>query len=379
MNWIKASGYLLVFLIFITSIEILSFSVIYFLQNKYHTLKFDAELITNFEAVASANYSNDLGWITPIEERDEIGARINDDIYESNCIDMFGDSFTFSTEVTSEFAWPKQLSKIIGCKVNNFGVGGYGSDQATLRHDLTPAFSKVAVLNHLSENITRNVNQFRNLLYPGSSLKLKPRYIVNSDSELKLIKKPELVDTDLKSLKSLTYKLKYEYFIPEGSSGIKWNLKFPYFLSAIDLITNHFHINSKIRGITRHSDFYTRTHPSNALVLTNKIFERFVSNSVTKGQTPIITIIPTCRDLEEFKRYGSLPYQEMIEDLKAKDVLFYDFSSAFLAKDDFTKYFNLCSAHPNKEGYALMAKNFAMFLSRNKNSLATYIPTLIEK
>ena len=164
MNLIKASGYLLVFLIFIISIEILSFSGIYFLQNKYHSLIFDAEFITNFEAVASANDSNDLGWISPIEERDKIGARKINDIYESNCIDMFGDSFTFSAEVTSEFAWPKQLSKIIGCKVNNFGVGGYGSDQATLRHDLTPAFSKVTVLNHLSENIMRNVNQLRNLI-----------------------------------------------------------------------------------------------------------------------------------------------------------------------------------------------------------------------
>lgn len=381
MSWIKFSGYLLVLLIFIISIEVLSYSGIYFLQHKYHSLKFDAELITNFETVESDNYSNELGWVTPIEERDKIGARINNDVYESNCIDMFGDSFTYSAEVTSEFAWPRQLSKIIGCKVNNFGVGGYGSDQATIRHDLTPAHSKVAVLNHLSENIIRNVNQFRNLIYPNSnsSLILKPRYIVTSDGKLILINKPDLLDTDLKNLERLSYKLKYEYFLPEGSSGIKWNFKFPYLLSAIDLITSHFHIKSKIRGINRHSEFYNHVHPSNALLVTNKIFEKFISNSINKGQIPIISIIPTCRDIEEFKRYGSLPYQVMIEGLKSKDVLFYDFSSAFLGEDDFKKYFHSCSSHPNKEGYALMAKNFANFLSHNKNTLATYIPTLIEK
>ena len=381
MNGIKFLGYLLFFLFFFISIEILCYSGINFLQQKYHSLVFDADLITNFDTVESENYSNDLGWVTPIEERDEIGARINNDIYMSNCIDMFGDSFTYSAEVTGKFAWPRQLGIILGCKVNNFGVEGYGSDQAVIRHNLTPAFSKVSVLNHLSENIIRNVNQLRNLIYPSQNLGLilKPRYIFTPDGKLVLINKPDLFYTDLKSIESLSYKLKYEYFLPEGRSGIKWNVRFPYFLSAIDLITNHFHIKSKIRGRARHTEFYNYAHPSNGLLVTIKIFEKFISNSVNNGQIPIITIIPTCRDLEEFKRYGSLPYQIMLDNLKSKDILFYDFSSAFLSEDDFSRYFNSCSTHPNKEGYALMAKNFANFLSQHKKTLATHIPTLIKK
>lgn len=372
MNWIRLTGYLFIFLVLLLLLEILSFSCIYFLQQKYNSLIFNPKLIVNFKSSESDNYSNDLGWITPIEERDEIGARLNNDIYEASCIDMFGDSFTFSAEVTKEFAWPKQLSTILGCKVNNFGVGGYGSDQAVLRHELTIAFSKVSVLNHLSENIIRNVNQFRNLIYPerNSKITTKPRYFLTPDEKLILIKKPDLFEDDLKNLENLRSKLKYEYFLPEGQSGIKMEITFPYFMSAIDLAIHHFHIRSKIIRKARHSEFYDHSHPSNGLFLTSKIFDKFISNSNYKSQIPIITIIPMCRDLEEFKLYGRLPYQAMLNILKSKNVLFYDFSSAFLHEQDFYKYFGTCSGHPNKDGYTLMAKNFANFLSKHINMLA---------
>ena len=286
----------------------ISFSSIYFLQQKYNSLIFDPKLIVNFKASESDNYSKDLGWITIKEERDEIGARLNNDVYKNTCIDMFGDSFTFSAEVTKEFAWPRQLSTMLGCKVNNFGVKGYGSDQAVLRHELNIDFSKISVLNHLSENIIRNVNQFRNLIYPSRNSKIitKPRYFLTPEGKLVLIKKPDLFEEDLKNLENLRSKLKYEYFLPEGQSGIKMDITFPYLLSAIELAIHHFHIRPKIKGQTRHSEFYDYSHPSNGLLLTNKIFDKFISNSDNKGQIPIITIIPTCRDLEEFKRYGRL-------------------------------------------------------------------------
>ena len=166
--------------------------------------------------------------------------------------------------------------------------------------------------------------------------------------------------------------------LPEAQSGIKMNITFPYFLTAIDLVINHFHIRPKIKGQTRHSEFYDYSHPSNGLLLTNKIFDKFISNSDSKGQIPIITIIPTCRDLEEFKQYDKLPYQVLIDSLRSKNILFYDFSSAFLNEQDFYKYFSSCSGHPNKDGYALMAKNFANFLSKHKKILAIHIPKIYD-
>ena len=68
----------------------------------------------------------------------------------------------------------------------------------------------------------------------------------------------------------------------------------------------------------------------------------------------------------------------MLDSLKSKGILFYDFSSAFLNEQDFYKYFSSCSGHPNKDGYALMAKNFANFLFKHKNILAIHIPKIYD-
>ena len=65
MNWIRFTGYLFSFLVALLLLEILSFSSIYFLQQKYNSLVFDPKIIVDFEASESDNYSNDLGWITP--------------------------------------------------------------------------------------------------------------------------------------------------------------------------------------------------------------------------------------------------------------------------------------------------------------------------
>ena len=109
-----------------------------------------------------------LGWVKPVR----------DDLFPGEpCASVFGDSFTFSQEVSDAEAWPALLSGLLGCRVENYGVGGYGSDQAFLRFRQTPARGRVVMLNHLSENVLRNVNQFRNLIAPSHEWQLKPRFL----------------------------------------------------------------------------------------------------------------------------------------------------------------------------------------------------------
>ena len=112
-----------------------------------------------------------LGWPAPNTfgqdgERDAVGSRIiplfPDPASYSPCVALYGDSFTWSSEVDHAHAWSNVLSGLLQCRVANYGVGGYGTDQAYLRFlhnekDVAP----IAILNHLSENILRNVNQFR--------------------------------------------------------------------------------------------------------------------------------------------------------------------------------------------------------------------------
>lgn len=98
------------------------------------------------------------------QERDSSGSRIipsYPDPSDQACVSLYGDSFTWGHQVVNEFAWSNILSKLLNCRVSNFGVNGYGTDQAYLRfkhNDVDKA--KIVILGYLSENIVRNVTQF---------------------------------------------------------------------------------------------------------------------------------------------------------------------------------------------------------------------------
>ena len=75
-----------------------------------------------------------LGWPSPETfgkpPLDAIGARLSPaqpDTQARPCVSAFGDSFTFGAQVEAEAAYPKRLAERLGCRVNNFGVGGYGT------------------------------------------------------------------------------------------------------------------------------------------------------------------------------------------------------------------------------------------------------------
>ena len=55
-----------------------------------------------------------------------------DEKLDKGSILAVGDSFTAGSEVVDEETWPAQLERLIGRRVINAGVGGYGVDQAVL-------------------------------------------------------------------------------------------------------------------------------------------------------------------------------------------------------------------------------------------------------
>src|SRR5262245_64847986 len=45
------------------------------------------------------------------------------------CISLYGDSLVYASEVSDAEAWGNLLSQRTRCRVANFAVGGYGTDQ----------------------------------------------------------------------------------------------------------------------------------------------------------------------------------------------------------------------------------------------------------
>ncbi|MEM7426660.1 MAG: hypothetical protein AAF441_11220 [Pseudomonadota bacterium] len=354
-------GRFLLLVLWIGAIEVSSFVILNVLQSRYRTLVYDSSYIQVADVTSRGGYDARLGWI-PKGDLDEHGARVDTSghSYATACVEMYGDSFTWSDEVQGRHAWPNDLSGFLGCRVLNFGVGGYGSDQALLRYLGNQRHADIAVLNHLSENIMRNANQLRNLIYPGKQLALKPRFVLEKGT-LKYVSVPEV---DVNQLDQAATRLVHEFFVPDGKSGIRSEFTFPYTYTLLGMATGHYRISARLRGEPAHARFYDADHPAGGLELTSRIVGRFVAEARAKGQIPLITIIPMCKDLKFAEIHGVLPHQSLVQSLKDQGIEVFDFSAAFRERADFESLYIDCRGHLNKAGYRFMATTFARYLEQ---------------
>jgi lysophospholipase L1-like esterase len=93
----------------------------------------------------------------------------------------FGDSFTHGDGLADDETWQHLVERRRpGLECANFGVGGYGVDQALLRYrrDGRPLAPDVVWIGLMLENIGRHVNRYRPLYHPNSpNCAAKPRFV----------------------------------------------------------------------------------------------------------------------------------------------------------------------------------------------------------
>jgi len=106
----------------------------------------------------------------------------------------FGDSFTFCDEVSADDSFQVQLEELDpALEVLNFGVSGYGTDQALLRYERlgNGLGAEIVALGLMLENIGRNVNRYRPMWATFSGVCLtKPRFVLDPHGELVLLRQP---------------------------------------------------------------------------------------------------------------------------------------------------------------------------------------------
>lgn len=105
----------------------------------------------------------------------------------------FGDSFTFGDEVPDDatFQWILENDEK-RFEVLNFGVSGYGTDQALLRYRRFGRMgAEVVCLGILLENIGRNVNRYRPMWNAKTGFCVtKPRFVLDAKGALELVPQP---------------------------------------------------------------------------------------------------------------------------------------------------------------------------------------------
>jgi hypothetical protein len=306
-----------------------------------------------------------LGWPSPATigqgEYDSSGSRLVPNFPDptlASCAAIFGDSFTWGDEVAPEHAYGNVLSGLMGCRVANYGVGGYGTDQAYLRYEkVIKDNAPIVILGHYSDNIIRNINQDRSFL-TNQSIGLKPRFIVE-DNKLKLIPLPNLTAVEYQNLRSHAQELlPYDYFAPGGASGLH-SLKFPFTLSALGTF-QHYRLQARVMGKPSYSQFYDPAHPSHALQVTETIIKTFVSEAQKRKQKPMVILIPDEKDLRWLHDHGALPYAELANRLRNSGVIVPDVAlelSKYLGNRDPCIIYTHCGGgHFNPEGYKQLAE-----------------------
>ena len=307
-----------------------------------------------------------LGWPRPDAmgsgEYDTRGSRIIPSFPDPSshvCVSAYGDSFTWGDDVGPEHAYANALADRLGCRVANFGVGGYGTDQALLRYmhnsdDRAP----VVVLGHFSENIVRNVNQLRDF-YASGRFGFKPRFIRDSSGDLQLVPLPLLSSDEYLSVHRHTEELlPHEYFAP-GRAGAPAVLGFPYTLTVVRAFF-HYRIQARLRGQPSYAAFYDVNHPSGGLHVTTGIIAEFLKVAEQRSQQALVMIIPDIKDLETLRGGKGAAYDALLDQLTRSGIKPIDAGRGMLAlvgdRDICDLYVSCGASHFNAEGYALLAR-----------------------
>jgi hypothetical protein len=281
------------------------------------------------------------------------------------CISTYGDSFTAGSGVEDDRAYPHQLAVLLGCRVANYGIGGYGSDQAWMlfRAQQHLDTARTVIIGHVSENVLRNVNEYRQLLYPGESqaLAFKPRYVLRGDSL-------ERVDSGVATAEAIAaFERDPDRDLTFDAFRSRPRREFPFTLALLRWLATDFHVRARLAGVPRHAAFYSARHPSDALRLTTAILSAFADGAARDGRTAVALLIPVGADFLYFRRTGTWVDQPLADALAHNGVRVIHagpLMAARLGAADPCSLFGNCSGHFNAAGYQMLAAVVAVELDR---------------
>jgi len=263
-------------------------------------------------------------------------------------IAAFGDSYTHGDEVDGAATWQAQMEALDpGLEVLNFGVPGYGLDQAYLRYTkIGRAFqADIVLIGYFTTDIYRHVNTFRPYFSNETGVPLaKPRYRA-TESGVELIENPirekeeyrRLLDGDRALLRELG---KNDHFYTVQYRVGPWD-----FLPSVRLIKLWRHydemVNKKNRIWYRKGKGSIYNHRSEAFMTTLAIMDLFYNDVEAAGAVPVIVIFPAAGDILDYYRTGLKSYDAFLWVLEKADMAYIDLMDGVFAgaRDRIEDYF----------------------------------------
>jgi hypothetical protein len=316
----------------------------YFFSRKIRPYKYPIAVVKNQIAKYYSKFSSflvydpDLGWVPRPMSVSNNGIYFynRDGIRSSSCdfsiskkpengvlrIAIFGDSFTHCDDILFQDSWGYYLqedlrSAGINAEVINFGVGGYGIDQAYLRwkkqgYEYAP---NIVIFGFAPEDVLRNVNLLRPIFPPAWEEGLpfsKPRFIFEK-GKLRLINVPVLVPEKvpevLRDVDSWNLS-KYEYWLQFHGFQDNFWLKSKFICLLRDSI-----LKAKSKDLGRSQFFKPESEP---VKLSLEIIDTFARDVASRGALFYIVYLPDTAALCDLSHNIAPEEWKIVDELRRK-------------------------------------------------------------
>jgi hypothetical protein len=252
----------------------------------------------------------------------------------------YGDSFVYGNEVADADAWTAVVeAEFPSIEMLNYGVGGYGLDQALLRYELegTELSPQIVVMGFIVDDIRRVVNVYQRFSSSGGGAFTKPRFRRNSTGDLQLLPSP------IRSIEDWRPVLQTPSLVTEWGEFDQWYEPLVYenplhdYSALIRLFTAVW-----IRVDNRYFDADRLfvgdiLNPSaEAFAIQIGVFERFAQRVRANGAEPVILILPSRGELQRAARRERSVYQPLTDNIAAAGIRYWDATEAFIPLIDTT-------------------------------------------
>lgn len=288
-------------------------------------------------------------------------------------IAAFGDSYTFGSAASDEECWAEMISSSDKrVEVLNFGVGGYGLDQAFLRYQREGVLFNphVVFICYMTENLARHVNVFRPFYSHFQTLPVsKPRFIVEADT-LRLLDNPLPTSKDYEQLlehegESLAMLGQHDYFYQRSPRPTRLDIFGSVRLAK--LIRQGIHRRYSINSL--YKDGYYNSS-SEAFEVTVKLLEEFYERVRRDGSIPIVVIFPYKKDIDRYQISRTKWYQPLLDHLRPGDLRLVDLIEAFhrsARSHEVSLFFDSGgTGHYSALGYEIVAKHLLRYLREER-------------
>ena len=295
---------------------------------------------------------------------------LTESAYASICVSLYGDSFT------ADLRWGEWVADMMGCSVANYGVSGFGIDQALMRfEDTAYDTAGTVVLSFFSEDIARHVTRnfdvwvYQPSAFGGSVFASKARYITQPNGRLKYVPAEARTFVEFEAaVHDPAAHVPHDYLVAGGMSGLPiW--RFPFTLTLARIFF-HWKVQAKLAQLPWYGQLYMPDHESSALPISVEVVHRFVAVAQARGKRSVVQLLPSILDFQHYARTGVWPYQSLIDALVDRNVQMHNLGDDMLKDiniDEACALFDTgqssgiegCGGHYSELGYRILARHTA--------------------